>query len=220
VSQHPHHHHHHAPPLGGSSSSLGAGGAQLTSQLPQEALDFLFKQLCRHSDQNDNKYPQNTISTQRLHTICMENEVALATDTFSVMVHHKSHLVYDDWHTLVAEYGPVVDVLYDRLCNKDDYHSPVVRRVKKEMAGLRESIHDLEDEEQELIARQAKVKQELLDARRRMREAEQRLVAEESVVKPDRSKESEMLRKFVNLRVRQVKLQDEEARVNHELSLL
>ncbi len=194
------------------SASIG-----LQSNLSPEAKQFLFQQLCRASGQ------ENLISTQRLHTIFVENDLTFPTQTFSVMVHHLTQLDAQQWNRLVAEYGPVIDSLYDRIATKESAPvSPPIRGARGEVDRLKKQLQSLEDEEQELMARQAKIKSEILQAKRALNEAMQTLeeLNNEVVAQPDRAKEWEMLQKFVALKVRQVRLLEEEARVNHELSLL
>ena len=190
----------------------------LRSNLPQEAQDFLFRQLCTASGSRDE------LSSQRLHTIFVENDIPIATDHFSIMVLHQRSLNYNAFTQLVEDYGPVMDALYDRLCAKDEGpHSPPLQRTKNEIASIKDRLQALEDEEQELIARQAKLKHDILQAQRALRDAQRRLEEEEKAAgagPDDRSKETEMLQKFIALKARQVRLLQEEARVNHELSLL
>jgi len=122
------------------------------------------------------------------------------------------------WDELCEEFTPVVDVLYDRIAAKSKSYSQNQSAKDKEQAvkQLRDQLDELADEEAALLSKQAELREKKAKLRRLMGNME----AEAKADKEDRSKEWDVVCKFVGLRLRQEKLREEDNSIAHQLSLL
>ena len=191
------------------------GSTPIEQALPgdrREARAFLFDELCTQND-NSNSFP-----AQALHSVLVQNEMFFSTSDFSQMTHHRQVLNSMHWEELCDEFTPVVDVLYDRIAAKSKSYSQNQSAKDKEQAvkQLRDQLDELADEEAALLAKQAELRERKAKLRRLMGNME----AEAKADKEDRSKEWDVVCKFVGLRLRQEKLREEDHSIAHQLSLL
>jgi hypothetical protein len=186
--------------------ATGSAGQQVRSVLQPEAREFLFAQLCRASGGG------NVISAQRLHSVFVENGLMFSTDVFSEMMEGRFQLTREDWRGLEVNFPPVIDALYDRLVAKS-----ASRAGGGSVIEMKQRLQTLQDEEHTLLIRHAKLREEMARLARELRDEEERIQKLEGL---DRSKEWNMVNKYVTLRLRQNKLRLEEAQINHQLSLL
>ena len=205
---------YHTEPVssGGHATSATASGfdgslaSGAKSTLQPEAREFLFAQLCRASGGG------NVISAQRLHSVFVENGLLFPTDVFSEMMEGRFQLTREDWRQVEVHFPPVVDALYDRL---------VAKSASKAGGGalidMKQRLQALQDEEHQLLIRHARLREEMARLTRELRDEEERVQKLDGL---DRSKEWNMVNKYVTLRLRQTKLRAEEAQINHQLSLL
>jgi hypothetical protein len=201
----------HIPPAASSDPRSRSEG----TQLPADAREYLFEQLCRASGSAD------AVSTQRLHAIFVDNGLVFSTEAFSTLVRGQFQLDRRAWAVVEADYAPVVDALYDRIATKTAAHRDLLSQpAPVDMSGARRELQALEDEEARLLARHAAVRQRVGELQRAVREEEARVEALDPNAGEDRAREWDTLQKFVLLRMRQAKLRDEEEQVNHQLSLL
>jgi hypothetical protein len=173
---------------------------------------FLFEELCAQSE-DFSSFP-----AQALHSILVQNEMFFSTSDFSQMTRHRQILNRPNWDELCEEFTPVVDVLYDRIATKSRSLSRNQSAKDKEQVAkqLRDQLDELEDEEAALLARQAELREKKSKVRRLLGTME----AEAKAEKDDRSKEWDVVCKFVSLRLRQEKLREENSSIAHQLSLL
>jgi hypothetical protein len=199
----------HIAPISSSSSGpvvLEDSSGHVKSALQPEAREFLFTQLCRASGGG------NVISAQRLHSVFVENGLLFPTDVFSEMMEGRFQLTREDWRTVEVTFPPVVDALYDRLVAKS-----ASRAGGGALVDMKQRLQVLQDEEHQLLIRHARLREEMARLARELRDEEERVQKLEGL---DRSKEWNMVNKYVTLRLRQSKLRQEEAQINHQLSLL
>ena len=178
------------------------------------AREFLFEELCRH----DQAGSGHSFPTQALHSVLVQNDMFFSTSDFSQMTHHRVSLNHNDWLELCSEFSPVVDVLYDRIAAKSRNLSQHQNARDKEKAArqIKDKLDELADEEAALLAKQAEIRDQKAKLRRLLGNME----AEAKAEKDDRSKEWDVVCKFVNLRIRQTKLREEDQSIAHQLSLL
>ena len=207
-----------APPAFSTASTANVGHGGTATRLPAEARDYLFTQLCRASSS------ATEVSTQRLHTIFVDYGLTFSTEQFSEIVGSQYNLDRAAWQQVEAEYGPIVDALYDRIATRTAQEAAEAANAasapQRSVAEVRSEMLDIEEEEARILARQAELRRRAAELQRELREAEERAAAQVPNSTDDRAREWDTLQKFVSLRHRQSVLRREEERVRHELSLL
>jgi hypothetical protein len=187
-------------------SPVALPGAQ-HRPLSSEARNFLFMQLCRASGE------AQQISAQKLHSLLIENGMVFPTEVFSDMLAGRLTLSREHWDQFEADFPPVVETLYQRLYEKSN-----ASRDVSALLGLKARLQALEDEENQLLVRHAKLREEIAKVSRSIREEENKRSQE--VNTGERDKSWTMVQKFVSLKLRQMKLRNEEAQIDHQLQLL
>jgi hypothetical protein len=149
--------------------------------------------------------------------------LTFSTEQFSEIVGSQYNLDRAAWQQVEAEYGPIVDALYDRIATRTAQEAAEVANAasapQRSVAEVRSEMLDIE-EEARILARQAELRRRAAELQRELREAEERAAAQVPNSTDDRAREWDTLQKFVSLRHRQSVLRREEERVRHELSLL
>lgn len=190
------------------------------SQLPPGTRRFMFDQLCRRSGQPD------SVGVPLLHSVCIENGLLFSTDDFADIMQNRSSLDWAAFEELSNSFGPMVDVLYDRIWSRTTSRAAQQQQLQRmggilrDTARIRGELDDLEEEERQLTARLAAIHATKLGLQKELREEEKRERETAPNGTEDRQKESEMLNRFVALRLRWLSLRREEERVSHQLSLL
>ena len=193
------------------------------TQLSAQSLRFLFDQL-RKAATGDSGTPSSTssIPTQLFHKVCVENGLLVSTEDFADIVRGRVELDYHAWHDVAQSFGPLVDALYLRLAERTALRREMERdgSLTRDAPAIQRELDELEDEEIALNARLSALQARRAELNRAMREEQYRASLLEPNGTEEQQKEWEMVGRFVSLRLRQLRLKEEEALVTHQLSLL
>ena len=187
----------------------------------------MFAQLCRSCGATAR------LPAHKFHAALVECGLSFSTEEVSFVVGGRLDLDKPAWNTIAELFPPLIEALYDRLTMRSAVRSNIASTRSlsdDQVRALRQSLRELEDEERQLLSQQVLVRGKISDVQRRLRDEEERIAAAQRDAENlhrtpaegtgERQRELQMLQKYIALRMRQSKLKQEEAHINHQLNLL
>ena len=215
-------HRPYSPPSNGELFVLHPASSSSSVPVDDQSLQQLFTALrsrpttttrgTRGGGGDSSSSSSSSLSSAVLHHALSEVGLALPPDLFVEVVEGRGSLSARDWQSLVAEYRPLLELLYSRLAVRSGQRS-----AQDSLQGATERLNALQAEEHRLLIRHAELKRDLAAAARDVQ------LETEKIKKFDGKQdaaEAAGVQKFVALKIRQGKLRKEEAQIERELKLL